>query len=313
MKIARLDCLDDHMSTAQRIVTLGQAALKEAVKTCEASLDSTREMQPLVPILLALPSRRINLAPDDTRAIAKEICGAYDGVDRAASRVVDTGHVGFLSALAIAIRLISTQQHETCIVGAADSLVDLEYLHWLENSQRLKAPDVPHGFTAGEGAAFAVVRKVDAVAVAAQPLVRIHSVGFDAEPDLWFEGKATQGQGLTSAIAQAISERQSIDCCYGDLNGETWRSAEWDFAFLRNGRQFRSPLDIRHPAEVWGDTGAASAALNCLLAYRDLLDDLDGHRQALVFASADVQPWRAAVLLERTFTGEGDDSNRYRQ
>ncbi|PCE33259.1 hypothetical protein [Burkholderia ubonensis] len=313
IKVARLMCLDDAMSIEERIVALGRHALKEALDASRETLDAVPATRSRVPVLLALPPHRVGLASQAARRMAGEICDAHDGIDKAASRIFDTGHAGFLAALAAAGRLIRTRRYDACVVGSADSLADLDYLHWLEQSRRLKAPDAPFGFSAGEGAAFAVVHRADARADAGRPFVRIHEVGFDAEPDLWFEGQASQGHGLTSAIAQALAGRDAIDCCYGDLNGETWRSAEWDFASLRNGRQFRSPLDVRHPAEIWGDTGAASAALNCLLACSDLLGGVEDFRQVLVFASSDVNPWRASVVLERIDAGGSHDPDRYRQ
>jgi 3-oxoacyl-[acyl-carrier-protein] synthase-1 len=311
--VAKLDCLDDDLPVGERIVELGRTALAQALREGAGDLDAARALRAGVPLLLALPPHRVGLPKTSMGSIARAIIAAYEGADREASRVFDTGHVGFISALALAAHWIGEGRYEACVVGAADSLVDLDYLHWLEQGRRVKARDTPHGFTPGEGAAFAVVRRDQGVAGSGRPGVVLGGVGFGAEPDLWFEGKATQGRGLTLALAQTQASAPAgaarIDCCYADLNGETWRSAEWDFAFLRNGHAFRSPLDLRHPAEVWGDTGAASAALNCLLAHHDLLDGLDGYRRAMVAASSDVKPWRAAVRLDLRGAGASDDSD----
>lgn len=90
---------------------------------------------------------------------------------------------------------------------------------------------------------------------------------------------------------------EAVDVCFADLNGEVWRSSEWEFAYLRNGRRFRDPLNLQHPSDNWGDLGAASAAMLTVLACAELREELRGYRSALVCASADTRPSRSALLL----------------
>src|SRR5262249_57656869 len=132
-------------------------------------------------------------------------------------------------------------------------------------------------------------------------LADVAAVGRGLEPRPWYRRTATQAAGLTQAFWQALDAREAegegAAFTYGDLNGEPWRADEWAFAYLRTGKRHGEPLDLRHPADCWGDVGAASGPLLVGLAVRELRRGRPGKDTALVWTASDIRPNRAACLL----------------
>lgn len=299
--LAQQDCLSEDASCVSRMTELARRALTEALRHSagvvgEAAMPSTGP----TPVLLSLPPERPGLSKAEMAAVALEICESVPRFDRRASRLFDNGHTGFIAAMAKAADILQKNEADFCVVGAADSPLDLNYLHWLDAADRLKHRDNPFGVVPGEGAAFTILtRDASYPGEPGPPRIVLRAVGLGTEPMPWYLEQATRGEGLTRAIAACLPAGVQVDNCYADLTGETWRSAEWDFAFLRNGRSFAHPLDICHPADIWGDTGVASSALLCMLAHAELLDDIVPRRYSLIVSASDTRPSRAACLLER--------------
>lgn len=302
LQLAKLETLDDELSSVERMRTLAKWALKDAISNARDTYHIDLNRLPPVPVLLSLPAERPGLAKDQIKALAQDICRMVPNHSESATGIVDGVHTGFIQAILKADALLRQGTTKLCVVGAIDSAIDIEYLHCLERLGRLKGRNMAHGAIPGEGAAFALISHAP---IAQQKhevsAIRIRAVGHSVEPKLWYEEQATIGQGLTEAIAQALPPNERVDVCYSDLNGESWRSSEWDFAYLRNGDSFAHPIDLRHPADCWGDLGAASGGLLCAYAAADLCNGIDPGRTGLVITASDTRPWRAACFLERSY------------
>ena len=129
-------------------------------------------------------------------------------------------------------------------------------------------------------------------------------------PKAYFMASATQAPLVISGIGGISSVGMTVEqSCAGsgdkaqkfswvlcDLNGESYRNYEWALARTRAADCFTGDLDLVHPADCWGDIGAATGAL--LLAYA-------AEVYANGYTSADAAlPWtasesgnRAAVVL----------------
>jgi 3-oxoacyl-[acyl-carrier-protein] synthase-1 len=75
------------------------------------------------------------------------------------------------------------------------------------------------------------------------------------------------------------------------MNGESHWAKEWGVGFLRSRASFDESHSMKHPADCFGDTGAAAGALLAGLA---ALDASSG--PALVYASSDLGP-RASISI----------------
>jgi len=111
------------------------------------------------------------------------------------------------------------------------------------------------------------------------------------------------GHGLTEAILGAVQSAalrlpdEAIDDVYCDINGERYRTDEWAFTMLRASHVVRDAT-YSIATSSWGDVGAASGALGCILAARAWARDYAKGPRALVWGSSE-GGLRAAVVLEQ--------------
>jgi 3-oxoacyl-[acyl-carrier-protein] synthase I len=294
----RVEAVDDITAPVERLIQLADLALEPGVMAWAMArgLDPAAALDGM-PVLLSLPAERPGLPAAALDWIGSALLDDLGPFDRTRSGAVRIGHDGFAALLEVAAGLVATGDVPAVLVGALDSSVDPGCVAWLEDAGRLRSPGRANGMAPGEGAAFCVVTRPSALVDADVPFIGLSSMARAQEPHPWYCGRPTIGEGLSAAVRQAL-KAGPVDVCYADLNGEIWRSAEWDFAYLRNGKHFAHPLDIRHPAECWGDTGAASGALLLLLAAWDLWQGRSLHRAALVCTSSATQPSRAAIRLQ---------------
>jgi 3-oxoacyl-[acyl-carrier-protein] synthase-1 len=134
-----------------------------------------------------------------------------------------------------------------------------------------------------------------------QPLATVSRIGTAVETRLIKTDDEILGEGLSAAIAQVVSDRQlpaeAVDAIFCDINGERYRTDEWGFAVLRLGRALRaSGYDA--PSDCWGDVGAATAALGCVLAAQSWVRGYAKGPRALIWAGSE-SGLRGAALLER--------------
>jgi 3-oxoacyl-[acyl-carrier-protein] synthase-1 len=113
------------------------------------------------------------------------------------------------------------------------------------------------------------------------------------------------GHGLADAVLGATGAlrlpAEAVEDVYGDINGERYRADEWGFALLRAGRALRT-VQCKTPASCWGDVGAASGALGCVLAVRAWARGYASGSRALVWGGSD-NGLRAAVVLQAPEAG----------
>lgn len=294
----RVEQVDDISSPVERIIQLAALALSPAIDSWAAvrgcNVDAAFEG---MPILLSVPAERPGLPADAVDWIVASLLAEVGPFDAARSGAIRIGHDGFAALLEVAAGLLEAGDVPAVLIGALDSCVDSACVAWFEEAGRLRAPGKPNGLAPGEGAAFCVVTRPALLVGTDMPFFELSALARAQEPHPWYCGRPTMGEGLSVAVRHALASGPA-DVCYVDLSGEMWRSSEWDFAYLRNGKRLGHPLDIRHPAECWGDTGAASGALLTWLAAWDLWQGRSLHHSALICSSSATHPTRAATRLQ---------------
>jgi 3-oxoacyl-[acyl-carrier-protein] synthase-1 len=175
-------------------------------------------------------------------------------------------------------------------------------LDWLEAQGRLKDEAHPYGYCPGEAAAFLlVVSAATAVQLGKSTVAWVAGVSRALEPSPWYTARPSRSQGLTAAIAglfTAPSLRSlRADVVYADLNGEPWRADEWAVSYVRTADNQGEPLHMRHPADCWGDVGAASAPLLAAMASLEVAHPRTRSRSALVWTASDMTLDRGAALI----------------
>jgi 3-oxoacyl-[acyl-carrier-protein] synthase-1 len=284
----------------ERVVALGASALAETIDKLDA--DESFAKLDRVPVLVAVPETRPGF---DEAAAQRTLTGLAEALSGRAQQlsfeVCGRGHAGSLRGIEQARALITARRCELCLVGGVDSYLEPDTLDDLESARRLKVEGVRSGFFPGEGAAFmafsgpGIARRLGIPVLASCVGERTASEArvIDGEEEVL-------GHGLAAAILGAASglrlPEEAVDFTYCDLNGERYRADEWAFAVLR-AHAVLGDTAFEAPADCWGDVGAASGVLGCVLAVRAWVRGYAPGRRALVWAGSD-RGLRGAAILE---------------
>jgi 3-oxoacyl-[acyl-carrier-protein] synthase-1 len=155
------------------------------------------------------------------------------------------------------------------------------------------------GFIPGEGAAFVLLAKRAAAHAAnLNALATIRGGGRSFESGHLGSEQPYQGNGLADAVQQlvgAASGHLPVREVYSSMNGESYWAKEWGVAFLRSRPAFAESHGMHHPADCYGDTGAAAGPLMVGLA---ALGVAGAYRAStvMIYASSDSGE-RAAMLI----------------
>jgi 3-oxoacyl-[acyl-carrier-protein] synthase-1 len=287
--------LDRHGLTSRqrRMVRLAAAPLREAAARLPPS--NSR-----VPLFLGLPEAR-NERVSAKAMLSHVVEQAGMPVDTSASEVFPRGRAAALLALEAALRFVVQAEGLVALVGGVDTFLDLGLLAELDREGRILGSRVMDGFVPGEGAAFVLLRssrRRRASGLAAT--VQVSGVGTAQDKGHRYSDEPARGEGLSRSMDHLLKGMSGppapIAGVYAGFNGESFGAKEWGVARLRHSEHFASLAPLEHPADCYGDVGAASGALLLGLAQAALAR---GSRSgpALVFASSDRQD-RACALLD---------------
>lgn len=214
-------------------------------------------------------------------------CLPANAIDLAASQVIPAGRASGLVALEAALRYMASAPGRNVIVGAVDTFWDIPLLSQLLKEQRIRSEAVSDGFTPGEGAAFVVLTSRPAPPEFVSSTVL--SVATTLDPGHRYGQAPVKGEGLATAIEMTRQMRLPsgpANLVFAGLNGEAFDAKQWGVARLRHGELFAPDPMFEHPADCFGDLGAALGAMLLVLADASLIQ---GHREspALVWATSD--------------------------
>jgi 3-oxoacyl-[acyl-carrier-protein] synthase-1 len=275
-------------SRARRMLRLAAPALKATAS----------ELSAPVPLLLGVPALAADEAPWLTHlpAYLQKLSGV--AVDRTRSLVLPSGRAAALIALERALQLLRSGEAETVVVGGVDTFLDLRLLSELDAEQRILGPRVMDGFIPGEGAAFYVLSSTDAGASGGVSVV-VHGAASAMDPGHRYGTAPAKGEGLADALAQ-LRQRMPplpgpISTTFAGFNGENFDAKLWGVARMRHSDLFSPAMVIEHPADTFGDVGAAMGAILVALAAESIRT---GTRQgpALIWAASDREPRGCAVV-----------------
>ena len=118
----------------------------------------------------------------------------------------------------------------------------------------------------------------------------IHGAASTTDPGHRYGTEPARGEGLADAL-QLLRQRLSspigpIASTFAGLNGENFDGKLWGVARLRHNDLFSPTMALEHPADSFGDTGAAAGAILTVLAVAAVSA---GHRAGptLVWAASD--------------------------
>jgi 3-oxoacyl-[acyl-carrier-protein] synthase-1 len=216
-------------------------------------------------------------------------------VDIERSAIITQGRAAALMALEQALQALQSDPATPVIFGGVDTHLDLNLLASLDAERRLLVPGAMDGFIPGEGAAFCVLSAADATATG----ILVNAAASISDPGHRYGTEPARGEGLSNAIEQLRGQLEQpvppVGVTFAGFNGESFDAKLWGVARLRHNDFFAPTMPIEHPADKYGDAGAATGAILTALAATALAD---GSRAgpALVWAASDRER-RACALL----------------
>ena len=215
------------------------------------------------------------------------------------SRTIQRGRAGGIEAVDIVERLLFERGFDSVVFGGIDSYQRPELFRGLLQDERLLLETSMDGFVPGEGACFIrVTKNIQESLNNGQFAVTFSSPGFGEEPGHLYSDETYMGDGLAAAFSKALSTESDtqVSQIYSSMNGERFWSKEYGVATTRNNDNFIEEFNLQHPADCFGDLGAATGPTLIGLAALNLLNQKQVDAN-LVYASSDYSP-RAALKVE---------------
>ena len=202
-----------------------------------------------------VPARELLKAINSRMALPafKKIRGAQSGV------------TGVYTLIQQAVEEMQAGGLSFCIIAAVDSYLLDGRLALYDEGWRLKTKRNPAGFIPGEAAAVLLLETEEfAKRRDTPPVLRIDGVHQGQEPNTTLGSKTSSGSGLSNAIrslAEDINSNEPYRWVYSDLNGERYKAYEWGVVLTRLQEFIAKDHQLSITADVVGDVGAATAAL----------------------------------------------------
>jgi len=279
----------------RHLLQLAHAALIDAVKNAT--------IKKPVPLILACPqhySKWPHQLPDNFVNNLIEQSGVP--VNPKLSRTVHTGRAGIFDALQIALKYFLDTEAEAILLGGVDSFQRPELLRGLLEEGRIATQSNFDGFTPGEGAGFILLTRNKSNALKQDlgngcSLVSLSDSGVAQENGHMYSDQPCLGDGLTNAVKQSLTllNDSKIDHIYSSMNGERFWVKELGAAITRNQSLLSDDYQVVHPADCYGDLGAASGAVLMGIAAQNLMGQ-PRKISHLVCCSSD-NAYRSAVVL----------------
>ena len=304
------------MTTRDAVLAIDLNATGRCLELARSAL--TQAVQPVIehhlkvgaiPTIVGLPEERPGRSVDLERLLAGDLMATARQLGLTLQvQTISEGHSAGLIALDAARKRIHSGEADLCLIGGVDSYIDGETLEWLDDNKQLMSGVNRSAFPPGEAAGFCLVASSSLLRRARlNPLASVLSVSTTLEKNRIKTKTICLGEGLTGAIRGACAAldpaKGRVEQTWCDLNGERYRSAEYTYALLRAQSLFVKS-NINHPADCWGDVGAASGPLFACLAVDSWARSYAKGPRALLWTSSE-NGYRAAAVLQRADDGAG--------
>lgn len=274
-----------------RLVRLAGHAIAQALREAGAAA-------PKPPLFLGLPEKERARPVEPGKLLGRLAVQVGGAFDLAGSAGIPEGRHAALLAIGRASAALRSGAAKLALAGGADSYVDLYTLGTLDLEGRTKAAGRPDGFIPGEGAAVLLLAtSKTAEALGLRPVAVLSEVVDGREAGHLHSREVFRGDGLATVLTTLLARVPPpvpVRSVFSSMNGESHWAKEWGIASIRCQGPLDAACEVCHPADVHGDTGAATGALLVVLAC--LAARRDAAAPVLVTASAD-HGGRAALLV----------------
>lgn len=288
------DLLPENFSARQiRLLQLATLAFNQLVPSLPQNVK--------LPLFLAGPEQLIEGdQPITNEFIELLVKQTGYALDIPMCRFISTGRAGGLAAINLAFRYLMASEHNLVIVGGVDTFYDGQLLQQLLANERLLVGGNMDGFIPGEAAAFILLSKTVAPAhKQTRKSISIYEPGLASEPGHRGSTAPYRGDGLATAVTSALNNAGNlpkVKVLYSSMNGESFFAKEHGVALIRNGERIDENIKIQHPADCFGDLGAAFGPVVTGIS---ALNMWNNHipSPCMICCSSDKDP-RAAMILQ---------------
>ncbi len=217
-----------------------------------------------------------------------------------AASFIATGRAAGIHGLQQAFDYLYQKGASYVLLGGSDSYINTARIDYLDENERLLVSNRMDSFVAGEGAGFLLLTRDRHKAMQLNNhVVALYRPGLGEEQGHMYSDEPYCGDGLADAFRQALSRYtgEPVKVIYSSMNGEHIWAKEYGVACLRNRHALDNNVQTEHPADCYGDLGAATGSVLIGVAAIHLLQNRAVNTQ-LVYASAD-RSQRAAVVMEK--------------
>ena len=273
----------------ERMIRMAIIALREGV------LESSTEEA--VPLLLAMPEMHVS-EEDLTPIVPALVHNLAPWSQRSLIRRFSVGRSAGMEAINFAFDYLMNQPQDYVLIVGVDSFDDDTVIG--QYKDRLLSLGGADTFAPGEGASALLLTrhleladKRDGVAIA------LHKPGMADEEGHLFSDKPYRGDGLDKAFKLALKDQpaHSIHTIYSSMNGENYWAKEYGVAYLRSKEKFIEDVKIEHPADCFGDLGAATATALITVAAEKLRKTK--HAQKTLVSCSSDKATRGALVIEK--------------
>lgn len=252
-----------------------------------------------LPLFLAGPEQLLEGDQPITKPFLENLATQTQvNLDMATSRIVSTGRAGGLAAINLAFRLFAGSDDQFVLVGGVDTYHDSDILEYLLRNERLLAGENMNGFIPGEGAAFILLTRHNvALQQNNHKTVGLYEAGLDMEKGYRGSAEVYRGDGLAGAFSAALANAHAgkIKTLCSSMNGEHFFAKEHGVALIRNSEHLEENMKVEHPADCFGDLGAAFGPVAVGMSAVNLLNQ-NTASPCMVCCSSDKES-RGAVVL----------------
>jgi 3-oxoacyl-[acyl-carrier-protein] synthase I len=280
-----------HNDRHDRVIKMAILAIREACAKCT--------VQHPIPLLLALPEGQADT--EGLSPYAKNLednCKPWVSLDQ--YRAIHSGRAAGKEAIDFAFQYLVNSANDYILIGGSDSYTDYSRLGPLSKKDRLLTSSNMDGFAPGEGAAFLLLTPNTKLAMVRNGhMIAINAPGIATETGHLESDEPYRGDGLDQAFKKALVNHAeaNIHSIFSSMNGENFWAKEYGVAYLRNKSAFAEAVKTEHPADCYGDLGAATSPALIALACESLFQNPDA-KTHLVYSSSDTS-LRGAVVVEK--------------
>ena len=289
----------DDLDTSEAISVQIGRMLMMATIALEQVLEFYPDDKPL-PLMLAVPESDPELEVPMSHAFIELLMTQTNiALDRANCRMIGAGRAGVIAGIDMAVKYLGQGVSDYVLVGGVDSYQDHDVLLKLAEQDRVMAEGSQEGFVPGEAAGFLLLTgKKNLAQQFGKYKIGISVPGLAQEVGHMYSEATYTGEGLANAVRTALDNHAGsrVNRIYSSMNGEHFWAKEHGVAMIRNTAELNELVTTEHPADCFGDIGAAMGAV--LIGIAGLTLVKEGKAQSsLVYCSSDRAP-RGAVCLE---------------